>query len=55
MNVDAIKIINFYRTKIDQLQYENFILQAQVDLLQAKLKEADNDAKDNENSQTTEK
>lgn len=53
MNVDANKIIDLYRKKADQLQYENFILQAQVDLLQAKLKEADN-AKDDENSPATE-
>lgn len=54
MNVDANNIIDLYRKKIDQLQYENFILQAQVDLLQAKLKEADN-AKDGESSSTTKK
>lgn len=55
MNVDANKIIDLYRKKVDQLQYENFILQAQVDLLQAKLKEADNDAKIDENSPAAEK
>lgn len=43
MNVDANKIIDLYRKKVDQLQYESFILQAQVESLQAKLKEAENE------------
>ena len=55
MNVDANKIIDLYRKKIDQVQYENFILQAQVEMLQAKLKEADNDAKSDEDNSATEK
>lgn len=54
MNIDANKIIDLYRKKVDQLEFENFILQAQVELLQAKLKEADN-AKDGESSSTTKK
>lgn len=54
MNIDANKIIEKYRNQLDQLQYENFILQAQVELLQAKSKEADNDAKSDENSSATE-
>lgn len=54
MNVETNNIIDLYRKKIDQLQNEKIILQAQVDLLQAKLKEADN-AKDGESSSTTKK
>lgn len=41
MNVDANEVIARYRKLADELQYNLFVLQAQVDALQKELNNAD--------------